>query len=88
MAEPDRISVPEGKIERVVNLKDLSLGGYWPGWVSLGPDDSPLLTLDKSTEEIDRFNLRVPLILFGFFRQATGGRKQTSGHFRNERIER
>jgi hypothetical protein len=34
MAEPDRISVPEGKIERVVNLKDLSLGGSClSGWL-------------------------------------------------------
>jgi hypothetical protein len=57
-AEVVRISVPGGKVERVLDLKDITLGGYWPGWVSLLPDDSLLLTLDKNAQEIYRLDLQ------------------------------
>jgi DNA-binding winged helix-turn-helix (wHTH) protein/Tol biopolymer transport system component len=57
-AEVVRISVPGGEVERVLDLKGVTLGGYWPGWVSLLPDDSPLLMLDKSTQEIYRLDLQ------------------------------
>jgi Tol biopolymer transport system component/DNA-binding winged helix-turn-helix (wHTH) protein len=53
-----RMSVPDGKVERVLDLKGISLGGYWPDWVSLLPDDSPLLMLDKSTQEIYRLQFQ------------------------------
>jgi DNA-binding winged helix-turn-helix (wHTH) protein/Tol biopolymer transport system component len=53
-----RISVPDGKVESVLELKDVTLGGYWPGWISLLPDDSALLMLDKSTQEIYRLDLQ------------------------------
>jgi len=53
-----RIRVPDGKVERVLDLKGITLGGYWPDWVSLLPDDSPLLMLDKSTQEIYRLELQ------------------------------
>jgi dipeptidyl aminopeptidase/acylaminoacyl peptidase len=56
-AELVRISVPDGKTERVLDLKDVTLGGYWD-WVSLLPDDSALLTLDKSNQEIYRLDLQ------------------------------
>ena len=46
-----RISVPDGKTGRVLDLKDVTLGSFWD-WVSLLPDDSALLMLDKSTREI------------------------------------
>ena len=52
-----RISVPDGKQERILDLKDKNLGGLW-GSISLLPDDSPLLTLDKSTQEIYRLDLQ------------------------------
>jgi Tol biopolymer transport system component len=55
-----RISVPDGRIERVLDLRDVTLGGYWPDWVSLLPDDSPLIMLDKSTQEIYRLDLLYP----------------------------
>jgi dipeptidyl aminopeptidase/acylaminoacyl peptidase len=51
-----RISVPGGKVERVLELTGVTVGGYWPGWISLLPDDSPLLMLDKSTQEIYRLD--------------------------------
>jgi hypothetical protein len=50
--------VPDGHVQRVLDLKGLTLGGLWPDWVSLLPDDSPLLMLDRSTEEIDRLDLQ------------------------------
>ena len=53
-----RIPVPDGKVERVLDLRGVTLGGYWPGWVGLLPDDSPLLMLDKSTQEIYRLDLQ------------------------------
>jgi hypothetical protein len=52
-----RISVPDGKVEHVFDLKDITLGGYWPGWISLLPDDSPLLMINKSKQEIYRLDL-------------------------------
>ena len=42
-----QISVPDGRVERVVDLKGVNLGGYWPGVVGLLPDDSPLLMLKQ-----------------------------------------
>jgi Tol biopolymer transport system component len=56
-AELVRISVPDGHVQRVLDLTGLTLGGLWPDWVSLLPDDSPLLMLDRSTEEIYRLEL-------------------------------
>jgi DNA-binding winged helix-turn-helix (wHTH) protein/Tol biopolymer transport system component len=57
-AELVRISVPDGRIQRVLDLKGVTLGGLWPDWISLLPDDSPLLMLDRSTEEIYRLDLQ------------------------------
>jgi hypothetical protein len=50
--------VPGGKVEPVLDLRAETLGGYWPGWVSLLPDDSPLLMLDKNAQEIYRLDLQ------------------------------
>jgi DNA-binding winged helix-turn-helix (wHTH) protein/Tol biopolymer transport system component len=52
------ISVPDGKVERVLDLKGVTLGGYWPGVVGLLPDDSPLLMLNRSKQEIYRLDLQ------------------------------
>jgi DNA-binding winged helix-turn-helix (wHTH) protein len=56
-AEVVRMSVPDGKVQHILDLKGVNLGGTWPDWVSLLLDDSPLLMLDKSTEEIYRLDL-------------------------------
>ena len=53
-----RISVPDGKVEPALDLSDVTLGGYFPGWISLLPDDSPLLMLDRSKREIYRLELQ------------------------------
>jgi hypothetical protein len=50
--------VPDGKVERVLDLKGVTLGGFWPGVVGLLPDDSPLLMLNKSKQEIYRLDLQ------------------------------
>jgi hypothetical protein len=52
-----RISVPDGKVQYILDLRGVNLGGPWPDWISLLPDDSPLLMLDKGTEEIYRLDL-------------------------------
>ena len=57
-AELIRVSVPDGRVQRVLDLKGMTLGGFWHDWVSLLPDDSPLLMLDRSTEEIYRLDLQ------------------------------
>ena len=63
IAEVLRISVPDGKVEHVLDLKDKTLGGYWPYWVSPLPDDSPLLMLDKNTQEIYRLEFAAPILI-------------------------
>jgi DNA-binding winged helix-turn-helix (wHTH) protein/Tol biopolymer transport system component len=56
-AQVVRISVPDGKVQHILDLKGVNLGGPSPDWISLLPDDSPLLMLDKGTEEIYRLDL-------------------------------
>jgi hypothetical protein len=53
-----RIRVRDGKVEQVADLKDITLGGFWEDWVSLLPDNSPLLMLDKPNQEIYRLDLQ------------------------------
>jgi DNA-binding winged helix-turn-helix (wHTH) protein/dipeptidyl aminopeptidase/acylaminoacyl peptidase len=53
-----RIRVSDRKIERLLDLKDISLEGYWPDWFSLLPDGSPVFTRDTSTQEIYRLDLQ------------------------------
>ena len=56
-----RISVPAGKIERLLSLKQISRGfDPWEFWVGLTPDDSPLLMRDRSTQEIYSLDVRFP----------------------------
>ena len=53
-----RIRVPGGQMERVLDLKNITLGGFWPRWIGLLLDDSRLLTLEISAQEIDRLDLQ------------------------------
>jgi Tol biopolymer transport system component/DNA-binding winged helix-turn-helix (wHTH) protein len=54
-----RISIPDGKIERVLDLRDETKTlGVWDGWTGLLPDDSLLLTFDKSTSDIHRLDIQ------------------------------
>jgi len=53
-----RISVPDGKVEPALDLSEIKFGGGYSGWISLLPDDSPLLSLDRSREDIYRLELQ------------------------------
>jgi DNA-binding winged helix-turn-helix (wHTH) protein/Tol biopolymer transport system component len=59
-AELTRISVPDGKVQRVLDLKGVTLGGPWSDWISVLSDDSPLLQLDRTRniEEIYKLELQ------------------------------
>jgi serine/threonine protein kinase/Tol biopolymer transport system component len=47
-----RVRLRDRKIERVADLKNLRLAGFYSVWLSLAPDDSPLLLRDTGTQEI------------------------------------
>ncbi len=56
-----RVSVANGKIERLLSLKEIPRGfDSWEFWVGLAPDDSPLLMRDRSTHEIYSLDVRFP----------------------------
>ena len=48
----ERIRVPDGKVEQVVDLKDFVLTGLGGGAVSVAPDGSPLVLRDRGTQDI------------------------------------
>jgi Tol biopolymer transport system component len=56
-----RVSVTNGKVERLLDLKEIPRGfDPWEFWVGLAPDDSPLLMRDRSTQEIYSLDVRFP----------------------------
>ena len=56
-----RVTVANGKVERLLSLKQVPRGfDPWEFWVGLAPDDSPLLMQDKSTQEIYSLGVRFP----------------------------
>ena len=56
-----RVNVADGKMERLLSLKEIPRGfDPWEFWVGLAPDDSPLLMRDKSTQEIYTLDVRFP----------------------------
>ena len=56
-----RVNVANGKIDRLLSLKEIPRGfDPWEFWVGLAPDDSPLLMRDKSTQEIYSLDVRFP----------------------------
>jgi serine/threonine protein kinase/Tol biopolymer transport system component len=55
------VSVASGKVERLLNLKEVPRGfDPWEFWVGLAPDDSLLLMRDRSTQEIYSLDVRFP----------------------------
>jgi WD40 repeat protein len=48
----DRLSVPSGKLEQVVDLKGFHFTGFYTFWFGLGPGDSPMLLKDAGTHEV------------------------------------
>src|ERR1017187_2741413 len=56
-----RVNVANGKVERLLSLKEIPRGfDPWEFWVGLAPDDSPLLMRDNSTQEIYSMDVRFP----------------------------
>jgi serine/threonine protein kinase/Tol biopolymer transport system component len=56
-----RVSVADGKVERLLSLKEIPRGfDPWEFWVGLAPDGSPLLMRDRSTQEIYSLDVRFP----------------------------
>lgn len=48
----ERVRVPDGKVDRLVDLKDYVLTGLGGGAVSVAPDGSPLLLRDRGTQDV------------------------------------
>jgi eukaryotic-like serine/threonine-protein kinase len=56
-----RVNVSNGKVERMLSLKEIPRGfDPWEFWIGLAPDDSPLLMRDRSTQEIYSLDVRFP----------------------------
>jgi len=55
-----RVRVADRKVERVIDLKDISLTGFYNLSLSLGPDDHPVMTLDSGSMEIFTLDWRTP----------------------------
>jgi Tol biopolymer transport system component len=62
--EPDvgvfRIGIRDRKVEKVVNVKEFQLAGYWGMWLGLAPDDSPLLLKDTGSQETVALDWEAP----------------------------
>jgi Tol biopolymer transport system component len=54
-----RISVPDGKIDLVVDPRDVHLIGAFHFWFDLDPNDTPLTLRDNGTSDIYALNLEV-----------------------------
>jgi serine/threonine protein kinase/Tol biopolymer transport system component len=56
-----RVSVPHGKVERLLSIKEVPRGfDPWEFWIGLAPDDSLLMMRDRSTQEIYSLDMRFP----------------------------
>jgi DNA-binding winged helix-turn-helix (wHTH) protein/Tol biopolymer transport system component len=55
-----RTSIPEGKVERLMNLPEFPLIGVWGLWVGMAPDGSVLVLQDKSTRDLFALDVDQP----------------------------
>ena len=55
-----RVSVPEGKPERVADLTGIRQTGFHGAYLALGPDDQPVLTRDAGSQEIYSIEWETP----------------------------
>jgi hypothetical protein len=55
-----RVRLRDHKVERVADLKNFRQAGFYNVWLSLAPDDSPLLLRDTGTQEIYALDWQVP----------------------------
>jgi hypothetical protein len=55
-----RVRLRDHRVERVADLKNFRQAGFYNVWLSLAPDDSPLLLRDTGTEEVYALDWQVP----------------------------
>jgi Tol biopolymer transport system component len=55
-----RIGVSDRKVERIADLKNVPITGYYGIWLGLAPDDSPLLLRDAGSQDIYALDWETP----------------------------
>lgn len=55
-----RVRVADHKVERVIDLKDINLTGFYGSSLSLAPDNQPVMTRDSGSMEIFTLDWRTP----------------------------
>jgi WD40 repeat protein len=55
-----RVRIRDATVERVVDLNNFRITGYFDNWIGLAPDDSPLLLRDTGTQEIYALDWQAP----------------------------
>jgi serine/threonine protein kinase/Tol biopolymer transport system component/DNA-binding winged helix-turn-helix (wHTH) protein len=55
-----RVRIRDRKLERVADLKNVPITGYFGWWLGMAPDNSPLLLHDTSTQDIYALNWEAP----------------------------
>ncbi len=55
-----RVSIGDRKLERVADLKNFRMTGYFDIWMGVAPDDSPLLLRNTGTQEIYSLDWQTP----------------------------
>jgi len=55
-----RFHIPDRKVERVVDLKDIHITGFYGSSLSLTPDDQPVITRDIGSQEIFALDWQMP----------------------------
>jgi len=56
----ERVAIPGGKIDQVTSLGNLHITGYYPVWMALAPDDTPMVLKDTGTEDIVSMKFHEP----------------------------
>ena len=55
-----KVNLSDGAVERIVDLKDLPVTGYFQKSLSLVPDNSPLVLRDHGTQDVYSLDLEQP----------------------------
>jgi eukaryotic-like serine/threonine-protein kinase len=55
-----RVRIADKRIERVADLSNLRITGYWSLWLGLTPDDSPLLLRDTGSQDVYALDWHTP----------------------------
>ena len=56
----ERVAIPGGKVDQVASLSSFHITGYYPVWMALAPDDTPLVLKDTGTEDIVSMKFHEP----------------------------